>query len=113
MSKVYVSIIIVNYKLKEQIFSCIESIYKNTKNKNAGIVSPLLTDEKGQIPNLQGYKSLNPINSIFTYSIFRKFFQNYSIYKNYSKSDWQKNSVKEVEAVPGAALMISKQLFDR
>ncbi len=83
------------------------------KDKTAGMISPLILKNGGQPLDKQGYKELNLTSGVFTYSFLRKFFPKYSAESFYSLADWDKTPIRQVETVYGAAMMISKDLFDK
>ncbi len=92
----------------------IENLYKFIKkDKNVGIVSPLLLDKKLKPFPTQSRKELTPINAIFSFSLLRKIFPQKSIYNDSSFKDWDYKKPLEVEVIPGAALMISKEIFNK
>lgn len=82
-------------------------------NNNIGIVSPLVVDEKLKSFKTQNYKEINIKNAVFSFSFLRKFFPKKNIYNDSNLNNWDKKSLLEVEAVPGAALMISNKLFKK
>ncbi len=82
------------------------------KEKNVGIVSPLLLD-KNNIPyKLQGSLKLTPFRAIMCLSFIEKYFSENRIYKNYYLFDWDKKTTKEVDVAPGTAFMIRKKIFE-
>ena len=89
----------------EQLYKFIE------KNRNTGIVSPLLVDENQRSFDSQSRKELTPLTSILSFSFLRKIFPRKSIYNDDFFKNWDKRTPIEVDAVPGAAFMISKDLF--
>lgn len=95
-------------------------VFKNTidelveflkKNKKAGIVSPLILGSDKKPLDRQGYKELNLVNGIFTFSFLRKRFPQFGVSSYYSLKDWKKNPTKKVNTVYGAALMLQTNLF--
>nr|MBI5456071.1 glycosyltransferase [Candidatus Levybacteria bacterium] len=92
----------------------IEKLYKLIKSDNKiGIVSPLLVDKNLQPFSTQSRKELTPINAIFSFSLLRKLFPQKNIYSDPFFENWDYKKPIEVDTVPGAALMISKKLFDK
>lgn len=84
-----------------------------TKNKEAGIVAPLLLD-KGKNPFvLQGTRELTPLRAVFSISFLHKLFPNNPIAKKYWLSEWDKKTIKEVDVCPGTAFLIAKDLFEK
>lgn len=92
----------------------IEQLYRFIKSKkNIGIVSPLLVDTKLMPFSTQSRKELTPLNAIYSFSFLRKFFPKKSIYNDVFFKTWDKKQPIEVETIPGAALMIQKDLFEK
>lgn len=83
------------------------------KNKKVGIVSPLILGNDRQPLKMQGYKEVNPVNSFFTFFFLRKMFRRFSFADYYSLEDWQREPIKKVETIYGAALMMRAELFER
>ena len=83
------------------------------KHKNAGIVSPLLINKQLEPFSTQSKKELTPKNALFSFSFLRKFSTKNSIYNDPFFKTWDKEKPINVDTVPGAALMISKKLFDK
>lgn len=91
----------------------IDKLYEFIKSKkNIGIVSPLLVDNHLKSFDTQSRKELTPLNAIYSFSFLRKFFSNKSIYNDPFFKNWNKTTPIETDTVPGAALMISRNLFD-
>lgn len=92
----------------------IEKLYEFIKsNKKIGIVSPLLVNTNLEPFSTQSRKELTPINAIYSLSFLRKFFPKKNIYNDDFFRHWDKESAIEADTVPGAALMISKKLFEQ
>ncbi len=83
------------------------------KNKVAAISAPLLFDNKNKPYPLQGILNLTPLRAIFALSFINKVFPNNKIYQDYYLFDWNKKSIKEVDAVPGTAFIIKKEVFEK
>ncbi len=83
------------------------------KNSRVGIASPLLVGENMKPFGSQSYKDISFKNAIYSFSFLRFFFPNKNIYKDLSLSNWNKKSTLQVDVAPGAALMISNNLFKR
>jgi GT2 family glycosyltransferase len=81
------------------------------KNTNVGIVSPVFLYNDLNPFESQGSKELTPKNILFSQSFLRKVFSDKNIYKN--RSNWDMKKPKSVDAVPGAAMMISSRLFKK
>ncbi|PIR80351.1 MAG: hypothetical protein COU25_00430, partial [Candidatus Levybacteria bacterium CG10_big_fil_rev_8_21_14_0_10_35_13] len=79
----------------------------------AGIVSPLLIDKKLIPFKTQSRKELTPKNALFSFSFLRRFFPKKSIYNDEFFDKWDKKHPISVDVVPGAAMMISKKLFQK
>ena len=92
----------------------IDKLYQFLKSKNrAGAVSPLLLGKNLKPFETQSKKELTPINSILSFSVLRKLFPSKSIYNDKFFKTWNKEFPIEVKALPGAAIMISKKLFNK
>jgi GT2 family glycosyltransferase len=83
-----------------------------SKERKAGVVAPLLLDEKKGIFPLQGAKDLTPLRAIFSLSFLEKLFPENKIKKDYWQSDWNEKTNKKVTNVPGTAFVIKKILYD-
>ena len=94
---------------KNDIISSLISKFK--KNKRTGIISPLLYTTDNVIME-QGARELTPFRAIIKLSFIDKLFPNNPISKDYWVKDWEDKNLKEVDNVPGTALIISKELFD-
>ncbi|KKQ28779.1 MAG: family 2 glycosyl transferase [Candidatus Levybacteria bacterium GW2011_GWA1_37_16] len=82
-------------------------------NHNVGIISPLFLDNNLKPFKSQGSKELTPKNIIFCQSFLRKIFSNKNIYNENALIDWDLKSSRKVSSVPGAAMMVSSNLFRR
>ncbi len=92
----------------------INILFDFLENKShAGIVSPLILQRSGEPLDRQGYKELNLLNGIFTFSWLRKKFPKLGVSQYYSLKEWNKKPVLKVKTVYGAALMILKETFDK
>lgn len=92
----------------------IEQLYKFIKSKkNIGIVSPLLVDDNLKPFHTQSRKELTPLNAVYSFSFLRKLFPQKNIYNDPFLNKWDKVTPIETNTVPGAALMISRYLFDK
>lgn len=81
------------------------------KEKTTGILSPLLIGTNGE-PYQQGAKKLRVLEGIISLSFINKLIPNNPISKRYFLSSWNKKNVKEVDVVPGTALVIRRKLFE-
>lgn len=81
------------------------------KNKNVGIVAPLLLNSSKKPYPLQGSVKLTPLRAIVCLSFLHKIFPNSVIAKNYWMFDWNKRDLREVDVAPGTAFMISQNIF--
>ena len=92
----------------------VDNLFNYIKNnKNVGIVSPLLVDENLNSFKTQSRKELTLVNALYSFSFLKKIFPSKSIYNDKFFDTWNKISPIEVDTVPGAALMISKKLFNK
>lgn len=83
------------------------------KNKDTGIVSPLLIDKKGIPFALQGTRELTLLRGIVCLSFLNKFFPDNQVSNKYWLKEWDHKNNKEVAVCPGTALMISSELFKK
>lgn len=83
------------------------------KHGKAGIVSPLLVDEQLKPFSTQSRKELTIKKAIYSFSFLRKLFPDKNIYNDPFFKKWDKRKAIEVDTIPGAALLISKELFNR
>ncbi len=81
------------------------------KNKKIGIISPLLYTTDNMIME-QGARELTPLRALIKLSFIDKLLPNNPISKDYWVKDWKDKNLKEVDNVPGTALIIRKELFD-
>ncbi len=84
-----------------------------TRNKNVGIVSPLLVDKDEKPFVLQGTSELTPLKGIICLSFIEKIFPKNRFSREYWLKDWNHTALKEIEVCPGTAFMISRKLFDK
>ena len=82
-------------------------------NKNIGIVSPLLVDSNLSPFKTQSKKELTPISALYSFSLLRKLFPYKSIYNDKFFDTWDRSIPIETDTIPGAAIMVSKKLFDK
>lgn len=83
------------------------------KNKNIGIVAPLLLNETKKPFPQQGSLRLTVFRSIVAFSFLNKLFPKNFVSRNYWLYDWDKNAGRFVGTVPGTAFMIPKSLFEK
>jgi GT2 family glycosyltransferase/4-amino-4-deoxy-L-arabinose transferase-like glycosyltransferase len=97
-------------------------VFKNTvdeivsffeKNKNVGIVSPMLVDKNSKPFHLQGTSELTPLRGIVCLSFIERILPKNSISRKYWLKDWNHTKLREVEVCPGTAFMISRNLFEQ
>jgi GT2 family glycosyltransferase len=92
----------------------INSLYEFLeKNKNAGIVSPLLIDKDNKPFVLQGTGVLTPARALIVLSFLNKVFPNNPVSKKYWLRDWDHKALRELEVCPGTALMVRADLFNQ
>lgn len=82
------------------------------KHVEAGIVAPLLLDKKYRPYPLQGTGKLTPLTALVVFSFLNKYWPNNQISYSYWLKDWSKKDIKEVDVVPGSALLIRKRIFE-
>ncbi len=94
--------------------NCIEKLYNFLqKNKNAAAVAPLLLEKNKKIISLQGAQELTPMRAVFALSFINTLFPKNSISRKYWLLDWKKDTLKNVDVIPGTAFMISSKIFNR
>jgi len=103
--------------LNPDTFVFFQSIDKLTnfllKEKNTGIVAPLLLDDTNKPYPQQGSRELGVLQGIVVLSFLNKLFPNNYISKKYLLAEWSKKDIEEVDVVPGAAVMIRKEIFNK
>ncbi len=82
-------------------------------HQNTAVVAPLLLDRNEKIFPLQGTMKLTPFVALFSLSIVNKIFPKNPVTKKYWLSKWDKSKDKEVDVVPGTAIMIRKNIFEK
>ncbi|HYM65392.1 MAG TPA: glycosyltransferase [Candidatus Sulfotelmatobacter sp.] len=107
----YLFILNPDTKIFDNTLDFLQSFIK--KNKKTGIVSPAILDEDNNFLNVQGTEELTPSNIILSQSFLRKIFPKRNILNELKYHNWNKRLPREVKAVPGAALMISKKNFEK
>jgi len=83
------------------------------KNKDVGILGPKLFNSEKLDLQVSSVGRINPLTAIFAFSFLNKWFPQNVFSRKYFMSDWNRNSIKEVEVVSGAALMIRKEVFKK
>ena len=81
--------------------------------EKAGIVAPLILDKNKKPYQKQGTAELTPLAALFSFSWFIKFWPKNPWANRYWLADWNKKTAKEVAVVPGSALMIRKDVFEK
>ncbi len=87
----------------------LKELLDDFKFKNAGIIAPTLIIN-GKESLEQGSIALTPLVAIFKLSFIDKLYPNNPISKEFWVKN-HKNKLKQVDVVPGTALIISKELF--
>lgn len=82
-------------------------------NKDVGILGPKLFNNKKMDLQTTSTGVLNPLSAILVFSFLNKIFPKNLISRKYFLTDWDRNSIREVGAVSGAALMIRKDVFQK
>ncbi len=82
-----------------------------SKRSNVGMISPVFLNDNLTPFKSQGSKELTPKAILFSQSFIRKIFTNKNIYNQYTLADWSIETPLSVDAIPGAAIMISTNLF--
>ncbi len=84
-----------------------------SKNKNVGVVSPLLLDKEEKPSMFQGSRHHTVVNTIFSLSFIHKLFPNNPVARDFFLQDWDKKNIKKVDVAPGTAFLISKDIFEK
>lgn len=82
-------------------------------NEDVGILGPKLFNSKNLDLQVTSTGVLNPLSAIMVFSFLNKIFPKNLISRKYFLTDWDRNSIREVGAVSGAALMIRKDVFQK
>lgn len=80
---------------------------------NTGVVAPILHHADNHYFSKQGTQLLTPLRALFSTSLLHRIWPSNPIAKNYWNASWDKKSLREVDAVPGTAFMIRKELFKK
>jgi len=83
------------------------------KNNEVAVLGPKLFNSQKMDLQVTCVGDLDPLTAIFSLSFFNKIFPDNQFSQKYFLSDWDRNSIKEVGAVSGAALMIRKDIFKK
>jgi GT2 family glycosyltransferase len=82
-------------------------------NPHVGLVAPkLFFDKKKEKMQWSCNECLTPSTMIFGHTVLKYLFPNSRIFRNYIMADWDRNSVRSVKVVAGAAFMIKREIFD-
>lgn len=81
------------------------------KNNNVGMVSPFFLNKNLEPFKSQGSKELTPKTILLSQSFLRKLFSSKNIFGSMSQKIWNMQLPLAVDAIPGAAMMISASLF--
>lgn len=79
-------------------------------NKEAGIVAPIMLNEKKNLYPLQAGK-LTPLTAVFALSFLNKYFSSNPFSQRYWLKNWQGDKPREVETAPGTAFLIRREVF--
>lgn len=91
----------------------IDCLLKFIEKKNSvGLVAPLLLNAD-RYAYQQGSRDLNFITGFVTLSFINKLFPLNPISKNYFLMNWNRNTIKEVDVVPGTCFLIQKKIFNK
>jgi GT2 family glycosyltransferase len=81
------------------------------KNEDVGIVAPNLLDKNKNLFKKMGSRRLTPIRAMFVLSFLNKLIPNNRFSNEYYLKGVDKSKLREVDSVPGSALMIRKSVF--
>lgn len=82
-------------------------------NKDIAVLGPKLFNSEKLDLQVTSTGVLNPLSAIMAFSFLNKIFPKNLISRKYFLTDWDRNSIREVGAVSGAALMIRKDVFQK
>jgi GT2 family glycosyltransferase len=82
-------------------------------NKNVAAVAPNLIDKSGKVFPQLGSLALTPLTGIVCHSFINKLFPDNPISRKFWLKDLPMSKKREVDAVPGAAFVVRKKVFDR
>lgn len=82
------------------------------KNKQIGIVAPLVVDIKKKPYRLQGSLQLTPLEGVVVLSFINKYFPDNPIARRYMLASWNKKDAEEVDVIAGCAFVILKNVFE-
>jgi len=83
-----------------------------SKDEKMAIIAPLLYTTNNKMMD-QGARELTPLRALIKYSFLDKIFPNNPISKNFWVKNWKENKLNEVDNVPGTALVIKKDIFNK
>ena len=83
------------------------------KRKNTAVVAPNLLDEEGRVFPQLGSRMLTPIRGMIALSFLNKLFPDNSVSREYWLKDVSMSKLREVDAVPGSAFLIRKEVFEK
>jgi len=83
------------------------------ENEHCGVVAPNLVHQDDSYFSQQGSLTLTPLRSIAVHSIFNKLWPKNPMAQKFWLAKVDKKEDRQIEVVPGTALMISKELFNR
>ncbi len=83
------------------------------KHEKAGIVAPLILDKNKKPYQKQGTGELTPLAALFGFSWLIKFWPKNPWANRYWLVGWNKKIAREVAVVPGSALMMRKDVFEK
>lgn len=83
------------------------------KHPEIGILGPKLVNNRKMDLQISSVGRLDSLTALFAFSFLNKYFPNNSFSRKYFLSDWDRNSIKEVGVVSGAAILINKDLFKK
>jgi len=83
------------------------------RHEKVGIIAPLILDKNKKPYQKQGTAELTPLAALFSFSWLIKFWPKNPWANHYWLVGWDKKIAKEVAVVPGSALMIRKDVFEK
>lgn len=83
------------------------------KDKEIAIAAPFLLDKNNKRYDFQGARELTPFRAFFVLSFMNKYFPNNPVSRDYWILDWDKKSLKEVDAIAGTAFIMRREVFEK
>lgn len=83
------------------------------QHQEIGILGPKLYNSRKLDLQRSCNGRLDPLTALFALSFLNKFFPKNPFSKRYFLSGWDRNSIKDVGAISGAAMLVKKDIFNQ